>query len=371
METPHLMDPAIWESDAVELRLNPKRPVSAEGLRAFVEDELGIRAAIVLASSGSSGVAKFVVLSKAAVLDSARAVNAIGGLTRDDLWLGNLSTFHVGGIGIHARAYANGAKVVPMAWDSWTRDGADFLTAIGGARATLASLTPTHLWDLVRVGARAPETLRGLFLGGGGIDPALVAQAKDLGWPVWPTYGMTETASQVATSVDGNPEWLPLLPIWEARADEDGRLWLKGEALCKGTVTKVEGQWVFHPAVDADGWMATGDACELQGRELRFLSRLDGAVKVSGELVSLPMLNDRLAVLGIAGMVVAVPDPRRGNELIMVCEQGPVDAKERFNEGLAPIERVARVIEVASLPRTEIGKLDRAAIDAMARGRPQ
>jgi o-succinylbenzoate---CoA ligase len=369
METTHLMDPAIWESDAVELRLNPKRPVVVEGLQSFIEDELGIRSALVLASSGSSGVAKFVVLSKAAILASARAVNVHCGLTPDDVWLGNLSTFHVGGIGIHARAHVNGAKVVPMAWDAWTRDGAAFLAALGEARATLVSLTPTHLWDLVRVEARAPETLRGLFLGGGRIDPMLVEQAIGLGWPVWPTFGMTETASQVATSVEGNPDWLPLLPIWEVRTDAEGRLWLKGEALCEGTVTRVAGRWEFHPARDDAGWMATGDACELRGRELRFLSRLDGAVKVSGELVSLPILNDRLAAFGIVGMIVAVPEPRRGNELVLVCERGHADAKERFNEGLPPIEQLARVVEVESLPRSEIGKLDRLAIEAMAQGR--
>jgi O-succinylbenzoic acid--CoA ligase len=368
METTQLMDPVIWESDAVELRLNPKRPVAAEGLRAFVEDELGIRAAFVLATSGSSGVAKFVVLPKAAILASARAVNAHCGLTQDDVWHGNLSTFHVGGIGIHARASVNGAKVVPMAWDAWTRDGSAFVAAVVEARATLASLTPTHLWDLVRAGTRAPGTLRGLFLGGGCIDPVLVDQAIGLGWPIWPTYGMTETASQVATSVDGNPEWLPLLPIWKARPDAEGRLWLRGEALCEGTVTRVAGRWEFCPARDDAGWMATGDACELRGRELRFLSRLDGAVKVSGELVTLPLLNDRLAAFGIVGMVVAVPEPRRGNELVLVCERGHADAKERFNEGIPPIEQLMRVVEVASLPRSEIGKLDRVAIEAIARG---
>ena len=114
--------------------------------------------------------------------------------------------------------------------------------------------------------------------------------------------------------------------------------------------------------------MATGDACELRGRELRFLSRLDGAAKVSGELVSLPLLNDRLAGLGIIGMVVAVPEPRRGNEFVLVCERGHADAKDRFNEGLPPIEQLMRVVEVASLPRSEIGKLDRLAIEAIARG---
>lgn len=366
METRHLMDPSIWEADGVELRLNPKRPVAVEGLQSYVADDLGIRAAFVVASSGSGGVAKFVVLSKAAVLASARAVNAHCGLTKGDIWLGNLSTFHVGGIGIHARAFANGAKVVPMAWDAWTRDGSGFLAAIDEAGATLASLTPTHLWDLVRVRAKSPASLRGLFLGGGRIDPALVSQATDLGWPVWPTYGMTETASQVATSVAGDPEWLPLLPIWEGRVDGEGRLRLKGEALCEGTVIKVAGRWAYQPARNDGGWMPTGDACELRGRELRFLSRLDGAVKVSGELVSLPILNDRLAVLGIVGMVVAVPEPRRGNELVLVCEPGHPDARKRFNEGLPPIEQISRVIEVATLPRTEIGKPDRAAIEAIA-----
>jgi acyl-CoA synthetase (AMP-forming)/AMP-acid ligase II len=179
---------------------------------------------------------------------------------------------------------------------------------------------------------------------------------------------MTETASQVATNVAGNPEWLPLLPIWKARTDKEGRLWLKGDALCEGTVTRVAGRWEFCPARDDAGWMATGDACELRGRELRFLSRLDGVVKVSGELVSLPLLNDRLAAFGIIGMIVAVPEPRRGNELVLVCEREHTDAKVRFNEGLPPIERLVRVVEVASLPRSEIGKLDRLAIEAIARG---
>jgi len=363
------MGPSIWESDGVELLLNPKRPVVAEGLRSFIEEERGIRSAFILATSGSSGVAKFVVLSKAALRASGRAVNAHCGLTKDDIWLGNLPPFHVGGIGIHARAHANGAKVVPMPWDAWSRDGSAFLAALGGARATLASLTPTHLWDLVRTGAMAPPSLRGLFLGGGRIDAGLVARAMDLGWPVWPTYGMTETASQVATSLVGDPEWLPLLPDWEARTDREGRLWLRGEALAEGAVTKVDGRWVFHPARDAAGWMATGDACELRGRELRFLSRLDGAVKVSGELVSLPMMNDRVAALGIPGLVVAVPEPRRGNELVLVCEGGDGDLLVRFNEALPPIERVTRLIAVETLPRTEIGKPDRVAIEAIACGR--
>ncbi len=372
METPDLISPAYWESESVDLRLNPKRPVEAAGLREFLEGELGLRAVVVLATSGSSGSAKFVVLPKAAILASARAVNAHCGLETEDVWLGGLPTFHVGGLGIYARAFCNGAQVAAMAWDSWTRDGAAFLRAVDESRATLASLTPTHLWDLVGAGARCPASLRGVFLGGGRIDPALVAEARSLGWPLWPTYGMSETASQVATSLDGDGEWLPLLPGWEAETDGEGRLRLRGGCLFSGYAFREGGGWRFDPAGNAEGWFATGDRCELRGGDLRFLSRADGAVKVSGELVSLPMLNDRLAAFGIVGWIVALSGSRRGSELVLVREEGDrEDALERFNAGLPPVERLSREVVVAELPRTELGKPDRAGIEALAGASPE
>jgi len=366
METPDLTSPDYWESESVDLRLNPKRPVEVSGLREFLVNDLGLRGVVVLATSGSGGSAKFVVLSKGAILASARAVNGHCGLGPDDVWLGGLSTFHVGGIGIYARAYASGASVVPMAWDAWTRDGSLFLDAVRNAQAKLTSLTPAHLWDLVRTGARCPATLRGVFLGGGRIDPPLVVGARELGWPVRATYGMSEAASQVATALDGQCEWLPLLSNWQTRTDAEGRLLLRGDALFSGYAQHDGGGWAFDPARDEEGWFVTGDRCELREGRLRFLERADGAVKVSGELISLSAMNDRLARFGIVGLVVAVPDERRGNELVMVCEEGGESLLERFNAELPQVERVVRHVVVTGLPRTEIGKLDRVRIESLA-----
>ena len=167
METPDLISPAYWESESVDLRLNPKRPVEAAGLREFLEGELGLRAVVVLATSGSSGSAKFVVLPKAAILASARAVNAHCGLETEDVWLGGLPTFHVGGLGIYARAFCNGAQVAAMAWDSWTRDGAAFLRAVDegpgrGVRRACAGFSSagggsTRLWWRRRVRWAGPS----------------------------------------------------------------------------------------------------------------------------------------------------------------------------------------------------------------------
>jgi O-succinylbenzoic acid--CoA ligase len=366
MEAPDLSSPHYWESESLDLRLNPRRPVDTDGLRGFLEGEPGLKASVVIATSGSSGRAKFVILPKAALLASARAVNAHCGLTSDDLWLGGLSTFHVGGLGIHARAFCNGARVRPMAWDSWTRDGSAFLDALRSSQATLTSLTPAHLWDLVRSGTRPPDHLRGLFLGGGVIDPILVGEARELGWPVWPTYGMSETSSQIATSLDGDGTWLDLLPHWETRIEKDsGRLALRGPALFAGSVERRGDDWIFDPACDEEGWYTSGDRCEVECGRLRFVERADDAVKVLGELVSLASLNARLTAFAITGIVVALSDPRRGHELVLVRERGG-DSLARFNEQLPPLERVGREVEVAALPRTDIGKVDRLAAMAMA-----
>jgi O-succinylbenzoic acid--CoA ligase len=365
MEAIDLNSPAYWESVAIDIRLNPKRPVDSAGLRKFLEGDCGLRSAVVIATSGSSGEAKFVVLAKSALLASARAVNAHCGLTSNDIWLGGLSTFHVGGLGIYARALSNGASVVPMAWDIWTRDGAALIAALEKSRATLTSLTPVHLGDLVRAGVKAPSSLRGVFIGGGRIDPLLVEKARALGWPVRATYGMSESASQIATNTGEAIDWLPLLPIWEAMTDAQGRLRIRGEALFTGYATKGDGDWIFDMARDDEGWFTTGDRVELRGRELRFAGRSDDLVKVSGELVSLSSLSARVAECGLTGLVVAVPHERRENELVLVIEGAAEGALAIFNEGLAPIEQVSRVVTLGQLPRTDAGKIDRAGVASM------
>lgn len=367
MDTSLLNSSEYWESGAIDLRLNPLRPVDHRGLETFLRKDCGQRGVVVLATSGSSGQSKFIVLKKSAILASADAVNVHCHLTANDLWLGGLSTFHVGGLGIYARAYRNGARVVPMAWDSWTRDGMALISAIEKSGATLTSLTPTHLWDLVAAKRRCPVTLRGVFLGGGTIDLALTSQALALEWPIWPTYGMTETSSQVATRIDeAEDDFLPMLPVWEARVACDGGLMLRGAALCEGWAEKREGEWRFVSSTDEAGWFHASDCCEIRDHSLRFLSRRDGAVKISGELISLSELNDRLRSAGVSGWIVALPDARRGNRLVLVREPGQESALAAFHESLAPIEQISSEQVVRELPRTDAGKPDRAAIVKLA-----
>ncbi len=364
MEEIDLSSPGYWESDSIDVRINPKRDLDAGGLVDFLHGEVGVRSAVVLATSGSSGTAKWVVLSKEAILASARAVNAHCGVSSNDRWLAGLSSFHVGGMGIFARACSNGADVFQMPWDSWTRDGRAFVRAVRESDATLTAMTPVHLYDLVRSGVKCPESLRGVLLGGGRVEPSLVDRAGELGWPVWVSYGMSEAASQIATSIKGAYEWLPILPHWECRLGEGGILCLRGEALFSGYAVRGEHGWRFEEATDESGWFVSGDRCELDGGKLRFVARADDGVKVSWELISLSHLNERVHECGLTGLVVAIPHLRRENELVLVIESGGESDLARYNDGLSAIERASRLVVMGDLPRTEGGKVDRAAIRA-------
>tara|TARA_R110002096_G_scaffold61536_5_gene152992 strand:+ start:439 stop:1503 length:1065 start_codon:yes stop_codon:yes gene_type:complete len=349
--------------------------INTEGLLPFLASDCGIQSAVVMATSGSTGESKFAVLSKRALLHSAGAVIRHCELEKADVWLSSLSDFHVGGLGIYARAYVAGGKVEELLPGKWDRSGRRLVEACQASGASLTSMTPTHLHDLVVGSVKAPLGLRGVFLGGGRIDLALVERAIELGWPIWPSYGMTEACSQIATSTDGESEWLPVLEEWECQISPEGRLAIRGDALFSGYASKQSGEWRFQPALDEDGWFETGDRCELNDGRLRFLDRADDVVKISGELISLSRVNDiaeRAAVeFGAEAQVVAVPDARRENSLVMIGSvlQGRATLLlDQVNAELDSIEKVDRVLVVEELPRTEIGKLDRAKLLQLAMG---
>lgn len=374
MDSAVLSNSSYWESDAVDLRLHPRRPLDTRGLLEFLQKECGIQASVVLPTSGTSGAAKFVVLTKAALLSSATAVNRHLGICSEDRWLAGLADFHVGGLGIHARAYLSGSEVVTIPWDSWGGHGREFVRALSLHKITHTSITPTHLHDLVQTGVMAPSYLRVLLLGGGRIDGPLTTKARALGWPVRASYGMTEAASQIATSLTDEITNLPILSHWDTRITTDGRLALRGPALFTGYAEKIDDMWNFRAAKDPDGWFVTGDRCAIERGTLCFLDRADALVKISGELVSLSALEELASAMankyGAQATVVAIPDERREHALIACIDATNIDPRnflESLNRKLSGIEQIREVCVVEKLPRTALGKVDRAVLVELVR----
>jgi O-succinylbenzoic acid--CoA ligase len=353
---------------------NPRLPRKAYApLRAALAGEPRWRDHLAVASSGTTtavpGRNKWVLLSRDALLCSARAVNAWLGVTSRDRWLLALPDFHVGGLGILARAFLSRSPITRLGpWDP-----RHFVAAATESAATLSALVPAQLHDLVGAKLPSPDGLRAVVIGGGHLDPALYDEARALGWPVLPSYGLSECSSQVATATAGDSR-LHILPHVEVGVDATGRLRLKSEALLSAYAFVEPAACTFaDPKVN--GFFTTADRGEVEADLLSVLGRSDDQVKIGGELVDLSRLDRWLDQVlrrcdppGRGAALVALSDSRLGRVLHLVidrsCPIAPDQIARAFNDCVLPYERVRAVWQLEALPRTELGKLARARLTA-------
>jgi len=363
--------------------LNPRLPpTEAQAARSLLETAGQRPGHFYLLSSGTtggSGAWKWISLSRTAMLASGDAVNRHLESNHRDVWLHELPDFHVAGLAIWARAHLSGARVVKSG-AAWSAAG--FLARASETRATLASLVPTQLHDLVLAKARPPSHVRVILVGGGTLHPVLRARACQLGWSLLPTYAMTECASSAAipelsSAAQSEPAPFGILPHFEARVSAESRLLLKGESLftdytvadSNGRATRVDPK--------SEGWFETQDRVCLDGRRLEFLGRDQDALKIGGELTFLSRLQaaleDAAMQLGysLALTLVDLPDARLGQAVHLAVESAeskPCSATEanhleavvqRYHQQVLPFEQVRGVHPVKSFPRTDLGKIKR------------
>ena len=327
-----------FESSESHLLLNPRLAGEERARLAAIAPKLD--AHIFVATSGTTGAIKLVALSKRAVLASAAAVNARLKATRDDIWCRVLPHFHVGGLGIEARAHLTSSVVLPLAWDPH---------AFASTDATLASLVPTQVHDLVRAKLKPPPRMRAILVGGGALDHALQREARNLGWPMLATYGMSECGSTVVIED-------VLLDHLDARREEDGRLAFRGASLFTGYATE---EGLIDPKID--GWFISEDFGEVDGRTLQLFGRGADFVKVGGESVDLLRL-DAIArsIAGDDAAVIAISDARLGHIIHLAVTRDAEAITNAFNARVAPFERAREVHVVPAIPRSPLGKLLRA-----------
>jgi O-succinylbenzoic acid--CoA ligase len=317
-----------FQSSESHLLLNPRMPAAERArLERIIPD---IDAHVFVATSGSTGDIKLAALSKRAILASAAAVNERLEVTSHDVWAAILPPFHVGGLGVYARCHLAGARALPMPWEP---------RAFAESEATIASLVPAQVQDLIASGLQPSKTLRAILVGGG------VFNVERTEWPALPSYGMTECCSTIA--INGT-----LLGHIEARCESDGRLAFHGPSLFTGYATE---HGLTDPKVD--GWFVSEDMGEVDGRTLRVFGREGDFVKIGGESVDLKRLDRILYELaGNDAAIVAVADERLGHVIYLATVIEPSFVNE-FNERVHPFERIRAVHRVQSIPRSPLGKL--------------
>ncbi|MCM2277779.1 MAG: AMP-binding protein [Oligoflexia bacterium] len=359
-----------FAGENTEVLLNPR--LASEEAR-VLRAELGafpeLKGHFWVATSGSTGRMKWVALSKQAVLAAAAGANAHLRSDARDTWLLALPTFHVGGLGILARAWLSGARVASLATPEGKWSAAAFARDCEEVRATVSSLVPAQVHDLVREGLRAPGSLRAIVVGGGALSESLYRSARALCWPLLPSYGLSECASQVATATleslgSGSAPELKLLPHVAARTNAEGLIELRSEALLTGYGM---GERFFDPK--REGWFTTEDRGELVTGRLRVLGRAGSFLKIGGESVDFSrlerLLEEACAELGseLEALLVAVPEERLGHviELVFAPSTGAalVQAqrlREAYDRKVLPVERIRAVWPLERIPRSPLGK---------------
>lgn len=319
---------------------------------------------MIIATSGSTGTPKGVMLTgrnlAAAVQGSRRRLPIDPG----DVWLGCLPMHHIGGLSVLFRCLEAGATALLHPRFDVQAVAAD----LESGHATHVSLVPAMLAQLLDAGCRPSPKLRRALIGGAGLPAALAERAASAGWPLCPSYGMSEAGSQVATCIQV-ADWRPgmagePLPGLEIGTSPSGRIRVRGPSVMAGYVNPA---LTPGDGLDAAGWFETNDlgGLDASGR-LQVLGRADDLLISGGENIH-PAVVENLAgrcpgVLSIG--VTGRPDPTWGDLLVAVVV-GPVDETAFLDWCRAHVpahQRPRAMIRLEALPMTSGGKLDRAAL---------
>lgn len=368
--------------DPVELRDALARaldggPALGFGMLGEAPDRVPDGTAVVIATSGSSGIPKRVALSGEALRASAEATAArIGG----GRWLLALPASYVAGLQVIVRSLV--ADTHPVALngrfspESFAESTLSMLRPSAGTSGAIpdlyTSLVPAQLSTLLDAADDAPvraalQAYRAILVGGQALPEPLRERASDLGVRLVRTYGSTETSG--GCIYDG----VPLDTV--AVRTVDGELRLAGPMLADGYLGDGE-LTAKNFSRDEHGirWYHTGDLGLVEDGTVRVHGRADNVIVSGGINISLDRVERLIRrVPGLTGaVVVGVPDDRWGEASVIVAARGEAlrrseaeqlaHARDIVADELGKHARPARLILVDALDVLTSGKPDREAI---------
>ncbi|SFV09370.1 acyl-[acyl-carrier-protein]-phospholipid O-acyltransferase / long-chain-fatty-acid--[acyl-carrier-protein] ligase [Methylobacterium sp. 174MFSha1.1] len=335
--------------------------------------------AAILFTSGSEGTPKGVVLSHRNMLANAAQAQARIDFGRTDKVFNVLPVFHsfgltvglvlplVSGVPVYLYPSPLHYRIVPE--------------LVYGSNATILFGTDTFLAGYARVAhAYDFRSLRYILAGAEPVKPATrKAYAEKFGLRILEGYGVTETAPVLALNTPMFNRFGTvgrIMPGMEARLEpvpgvaEGGRLFVRGPNVMLGYL-RAENPGVLE--APPEGWHDTGDIVTIdadgfvtiRGRAKRF-------AKVAGEMISLSAVEALAAELypEAASAVAALPDPRKGERLVLVTEKADAtraafQARARVS-GMSELAVPAEIVTVDKLPQLGSGKVDFAAVTRLA-----
>ena len=337
--------------------------------------------AVVLFTSGSESLPKAVPLTHANLIANLRDLSRVVTFRENDRLIGLLPPFH--SFGLTATVLLPLCGGVPVVYHPNPTEGSVLAKIIEAYKVTALVGTPTFLNGILRtVRGKEADSLR-LVVSGAEKCPE---QLYDLVRRLWPKinllegYGITECSPVVSLNDESAPragtigKALPsveyaLQDVDTGRRSEPGRpgiLLVRGPSIFGGYL-KYDGP---SPFVEFEGkqWYRTGDiVSESADGVFTFAGRLKRFVKLGGEMISLPAIEDVLLrhyvrasddepVLAVEGTPVEL------NPELVLFTVRPVDREEANSliraAGLSPLHNIRLVIKVDKIPTLGTGKTD-------------
>ncbi|MFJ3187570.1 FadD3 family acyl-CoA ligase [Streptomyces halstedii] len=339
----------------------------------------------LLFTSGTTGRPKGALTTHRQNLLTYRAWSARTGLTGEDRYLVINPLFHCFGYkaGVLACLLRGTTMVLQPVFDVRRA-----LSAVESERITVLPGPPTIYTELLDAPGRDRFDLSSLRLAVTGAAVVPVALVRRLRAELFPevltAYGLTESCGTVSVCsaeddaetvaltagrpVDGvevrvaGPDRVPL------PAGHDGEILVRGYNVMLGYLDDPEAS---AEAVDADGWLATGDVGHLDARgNLVVTGRSKDMFVVGGFNVYPAEVEQVLTGHGAVAeaAVVGVPDARLGEvgrAYVTVrpgAGTGPDDLVGHCRERLANFKVPREVVVLAALPRNASGKVDKSAL---------
>lgn len=298
------------------------------------------------------------------------------GLHENDCWLLAVPMFHISGLSILMRGVVYGMRVIIH-----KRFDADAVHHdLMEQKVTIISVVSAMLSGLLEKldSATYPTTFRCMLVGGGPVPKSMLRDCQEKAIPVYQTYGMTETCSQIVTL---SPDFAlsklgsagkPLFPCQlrivrageELACGETGEIVVKGPNVTPGYYNREEATL----SSIQDGWLYTGDLGYLDEEGFLFVVDRRSDLIISGgenvypaEVEAVLVSHPAIKEAGVTG----VYDDRWGQvplAFIVENKAGNFDKKEvltYLKENLASYKVPKELYLVRELPRNASSKLMR------------
>ncbi len=341
--------------------------------------------AALMATSGSTGVPRFVMVSHENLIANTEAIIPSQGLGNDERALLILPVSYCFGASVmHTHLYQGGSVV----FDRRFMFPNKVLQSIARYKCTTFAGVPTVYNVLLRrsdVRKIPQSSLRRFLQAGGGLAPERINEMRELFPRVkfYVMYGQTEATARISCmDPDRAPEkqgsvGQPLNNLAISIVDEEGKdvpvgqvgeLLVKGPSICSGYLNdQEESNRVFR-----DGWLHTRDLARQDEEGFLWIEGRAGSfLKIRGTRVSLSEVEAKVAdipgVYECGAYAVSHPEAGEALVLLIVPSQGANLVTEELRHSLPAHWTLDSIRLVTEIPKTSVGKIARSALSAMGK----